>query len=225
MYKKELFTTADGSPTFYMKEFDEYYHSRHGAVQESNYVFIQKGLAHWKTMHPTQSNCSIFEMGMGTGLNVLLALQAAEKLGLKLEMTTIEAFPLAPDLILKGGFSDFLSAEAFNNFQKIHQSEWGRRDALNENFQLLKVAKKLEDYSFETTYDVLFYDAFGARTQPELWKDKVFTPLVKCIRPGGVFVTYSAKGSVRRALEKLGMHVERLPGPPGKREMIRAIRL
>lgn len=224
MHKKELFTTADGSPTFYMKELDEYYHSRHGALQESNYVFIEKGLTHWKSLHPTKSSCAVFEMGMGTGLNVLLTQKAISNLDLSCEMTTIEAFPIASELLLEGGFPSFLSEKEFNCFQQIHQTPWGKSISLNDRFQLKKVEIKLEDYGFEKNYDVLFYDAFGARTQPELWEDQVFAPLVEHLRPGGVFVTYSAKGSLRRALEKFGLKVERLPGPPGKREMIRAIR-
>ena len=224
MHKKEVFTTADGSPTFYMKELDEYYHSRHGAVQESNYVFIEKGLAHWKSLHPSKSSCAVFEMGMGTGLNVLLTEQATLPLDLSVQMTTIEAFPIQPNLLLEGDFASFLSQKEFDCFQQIHQTQWAEMISLNDRFQLKKVEVKLEDYSFDKDYDVLFYDAFGARTQPELWEDHVFLPLVKHLRPGGVFVTYSAKGSLRRALEKFGLKVERLPGPPGKREMIRAIR-
>lgn len=225
MHKKELFKTADGSPTFYMEALDEYYHSRHGAVQESNYVFIQKGLAHWKSLHPSKVNCSVFEMGMGTGLNVLLTLKAVTALNLSIEMTTIEAFPLESDLLLNEGFSSFLSKKEFEYFKKIHQSKWGQRISLQDYFQFTKVKTKLEEYTFDAHYDVIFYDAFGARTQPELWEDDVFSPLVSHLRPGGIFVTYSAKGSLRRALERFGMKVERLPGPPGKREMIRAIRL
>ena len=224
MQEKEIYTTADGSPTFYMRALDEFYHSRHGAVQESNYVFIEKGLAHWRSLNPTAPSCSIFEMGMGTGLNVLLALKASLSQNISTVMTTIEAFPLSADLVLKEDFSAFFSPEELPLFKTIHESEWEEMIPIQEDFQLKKVNTKLEDFSFDSSYDVIFYDAFGARTQPELWEDEVFFRLAEQLRPGGVFVTYSAKGSMRRALEKMGLAVERLAGPPGKREMIRAIR-
>ena len=222
--KKKQFTTADGSPTLYMEHFDEYYHSKHGAVQEAEHVYLKMGLDFWKEQHPDEKKCHVFEMGFGTGLNALLTAQKAEQLQLELSYYTIEAYPLTPSELKEVNYSDYLVANAKDTFHQIIDAPWEKLHPISSLFSIKKMKTLLENYLPKETIDVLYYDAFGARSQPEIWEDHCFKPLVDKLSPGGVFVTYAAKGSVRRALQNLGLEVALVPGPPGKREMIQAYR-
>ena len=222
--KKKQFLTADGSPTLYMKEFDEYYHSKHGAVQEAEHVYLKMGLEHWANLHPDIKKCQVFEMGFGTGLNALLTAQKATQLQLHIDYHTIEAYPLTALELKEVNYNDYLAAKAKGVFDQIIKAPWEVLHPITAHFSLKKINHFLENYIPEETIDVLYYDAFGARSQPEIWEDHCFKPLVEKLNPGGVFVTYAAKGSVRRALQNLGLEVALVPGPPGKREMIQAYR-
>lgn len=222
--KKKQFQTADGSPTLYMEKFDEYYHSKHGAVQEAEHVYLKMGLDYWKAQHPDAKKCQVFEMGFGTGLNALLTAQRAEQLQLQLNYHTIEAYPLTPLELKEVNYNDYLEANAKVLFDQIIEAPWETSHAVTAYFSLKKIEILLEDYLPEQPIDLLYYDAFGARSQPEIWEDQCFKPLVDKLSPGGVFVTYAAKGSVRRVLQNLGLEVALVPGPPGKREMIQAYR-
>ena len=222
--KKSQFQTADGSPTLYMEKFDEYYHSKHGAVQEAEHVYLKMGLEHWINLHPNIKKCHVFEMGFGTGLNALLTEQKATQLQLDIDYYSIEAYPLTPIELNEVNYNDYLGAKAKGVFDCIIKAPWEILYPVTTHFSLKKMNCRLENYIPEVTIDVLYYDAFGARTQPEIWEDHCFKPLVEKLNPGGVFVTYAAKGSVRRALQNLGLEVALVPGPPGKREMIQAYR-
>ena len=222
--QKSQHITADGSPTLYMEHFDEYYHSKHGAIQEALHVYLDKGFAHWCSQNKTIKHCRIFEMGFGTGLNAFLSAEAASSKKVNVYFDSIEAYPLDLTEQKEAGYLSYFSADRKKLFEKIIDSSWEEEKQISPNFYLTKLETRLEDFSFKATYDVIYYDAFGARTQPELWEDSCFPALVAQLNPGGVFVTYSAKGSVRRALERLGLTVTLEPGPPGKREMIRATR-
>ena len=200
--QKKKFITADGSPTLYMKKLNEYYHSKHGALQEANHVYINNGFDYWHSMHQELKSCTVFEMGFGTGLNTVLTIQAAKEKGLNLNYDSIEAYPLTD-----------AELASLNSNEKI-----------NDHTQFKKIKTSLQAFVPDRMYDVIYYDAFGARAQPEMWEDNCFTSLVQNMNLGGVFVTYSAKGSVRRALQKLGLKVALIQGPPGKREMIRGVR-
>ena len=222
--KKKQYTTADGSPTLYMEHFDEYYHSKHGAIQEAEHVYLKMGLDFWKAQHPTAKKCSVFEMGFGTGLNALLTAQKAEQLQLNLDYASIEAYPLTAKELKEVNYSEYFDTKTKATFQQIIDVPWESFQAITPHFNLKKIETLLEDYLPEQSIDVLYYDAFGARSQPEIWEDHCFKPLIEQLNPGGVFVTYAAKGSVRRALQNLGLEVALVPGPPGKREMIQAYR-
>ncbi len=216
----QLFKTADGSPTLYLPKWDEYYHSKHGAWQESNYVFIQQGLTHWHEMHPNKDSCALFEMGFGTGLNAFLTALFAEKKQLSVNYTTVEAHPLPNNII------NFTSEVNQNQlFEALHKSAWEEKVSLTSYFSLTKHHKKIEAFDFENQFDLIYYDAFGARVQPELWTPAVLEPLIMSLRPGGVFVTYAALGHLKRSLQAFGLEVEKLPGAPGKRHMMRATKL
>ena len=222
--KKKQFQTADGSPTLYMEQFDEYYHSKHGAVQEAIHVYLKMGLEHWVNLHPSIKKCHVFEMGFGTGLNALLTAQKAAQLQLDVDYYSIEAYPLTALELKEVNYNDYLEAKAKGTFDQMIKAPWEVLHPITDYFSLKKINCFLENYILEETIDVLYYDAFGARSQPEIWEDHCFKPLVEKLNPGGVFVTYSAKGSVRRALQNLGLEVSLVPGPPGKREMIQAYR-
>jgi len=222
--KKRQYKTSDGSPTLYMEAFDEYYHSKHGAIQEANYVYLEKGLVYWMLQSPQKKECTIFEMGFGTGLNAILTAEVAKTQKKQIHYHTIEAYPLTSKELNDVGYSDFLSTELAALFSQVHQVEWEVSQKISDFFYLKKYQTLLKEFSSYQKYDIIYYDAFGARTQPELWEDECFPSLIQSLNPGGVFVTYSAKGSVRRALTSLGLSVSLIPGPPGKREMIRAIK-
>ena len=222
--KKKQYQTADGSPTLYMEQFDEYYHSKHGAVQEAKHVYLKMGLEHWVKLHPDIKKCSVFEMGFGTGLNALLTAQKAKQFQLKIDYLSLEAYPLTNLELKEVNYNDYLATESEVVFDQIIKAPWEVMHPITTHFSLKKINTLLENYIPHETIDVIYYDAFGARSQPEIWEDHCFQPLVEKLNPGGVFVTYAAKGSVRRALQNFGLEVALVPGPPGKREMIQAYR-
>lgn len=216
--ERHLATTADGSATLYVPELDEHYHSVHGAVQESLHVFIEHGL---KT-RVDQDEIHIFEMGLGTGLNLYLtALAAPEKI---IHYTSVEAYPVLAEEAAK---LNYPFTEQYNDpelFHKIHQLPWGEAAALTEQLTLTKLQTKLAHANLNTIdpIDVIYYDAFAPEAQPGLWTQEVFEQMYTLLKPGGILVTYCAKGYVKRNMKTVGFTVERLPGPPGKREMTRA---
>lgn len=222
---KKHFTTADGSPTLYIEALDEYYHSKHGAIQEAMHVYISMGINHWFKTHSHAQRCNLFEMGFGTGLNTLLSWQAQLENNFPLlSLQTIEAYPLAKEELNKLKWDTCLSLPQLEMLKQIHQAKWNKKISLSPHFMIEKIHKKLELFEPIESIDVIFYDAFGARAQPEMWERHCYEPLVQKMKPGAVFVTYAAKGSLRRDLQSMGLVVELLPGPPGKREMIRAHR-
>ena len=223
--KKSFFETADGSPTLYMETLNEYYHSKHGALQEAEHVYIQSGLNAWLQSNIDAQKCTVYELGFGTGLNAFLAAQFASKNKLQLEYHSIEAFPLSPTEITTVNYTAQFSSEAASLYSAIINAPWENTEEINTYFHLRKILSRIEACTHFPSYDVLFFDAFGARTQPELWEDAIFEKLLPFLNPNGVFVTYSAKGSVQRVLRKLGLEVALIPGPPGKREMIQAKRI
>lgn len=209
-----------------MEEWDEYYHSMHGAYNEAVHVYVESGLAFWSAQGQSKNKpCSIFEMGFGTGLNALMTLEYAHIHNLDIVYNTIEAFPLQFREIQELDFDSFFKLENSKNYlRELHLSPWDKNIRLSPNFSFLKNKMLLENFKPIISYDLIYYDAFGFRVQPEMWSLEALRPIVHALAPHGVFVTYSAKGSVRRSLEALGLKVFRIEGPPGKREMLRAIR-
>lgn len=209
-----------------MEEWDEYYHSMHGAYNEAMHVYVESGLAFWSAQGQSKNKpCSIFEMGFGTGLNALMTLEYAHIHNLDIVYNTIEAFPLQYREIQELDFDSFFKLENSKNYlRELHLSPWDKNIRLSPNFSFLKNKILLENFKPIISYDLIYYDAFGFRVQPKMWSLEALRPIVHALAPHGVFVTYSAKGSVRRSLEALGLKVFRIEGPPGKREMLRAIR-
>ncbi len=216
------FKTKDGSTSLFSAAFDEPYHSRHGAIQESQHVFIQMGLEYYYETR-TPSTIKIFEMGFGTGLNALLAYQWANEKQIKVEYSSIEKFPLSEIDIDAMNYAQELKADQ-QIFRRLHQ--WRQElDLIGEHFFLQKHKIDLQDCStaFKAeSFDLIFFDAFAPSSQPELWEVPIFKSMLQLLKKGGVLTTYCAKGQVRRNMIAAGFTIEKVPGPPGKREMLRA---
>lgn len=219
---RNVITTSDGSTTLFLPEWRETYHSTHGAIKESYHVYIKNGLIY--AMNQTKKNqIQLLELGFGTGLNCLITLLEAEKLTLQVDYVGIEAFPTSSDEIAQLNYVDQLHiADKKSIFESLHQSKWNQKNSILPHFSLLKRLDLFENLRDENCYDLIYFDCFGARVQPELWTDIMFEKTFNALKCGGILVTYAAKASARRALQQVGFNVERLPGPPGRREMLRA---
>lgn len=224
--KRKIITTADGSKTIHIEDWNEQYHSKHGALQEASHVFIKQGLEFYKSgfLEKSSDIIHILEIGFGTGLNSILTLMKAQEWGLTIDYTGVEAYPIEPSELQELHYKDIVGEQAYTFFQEMHQSAWDVKSEINSNFNLTKQEKFFKDINDDAAFHLIYFDAFGARVQPELWTEEIFKIMYKALSLNGVLVTYSAKGSVRRAMQTVGFKVERLPGPPGKREMLRAIK-
>lgn len=208
---RELVKTSDGSFTLFIPEVQETYHSTHGAVQESMHVFIENGLKACD-----KEEIRVLEVGLGMGLNAMLTLQHATK---KIDYCALEPYPLSKEILNE------LSTSGSDQFEmKFHVSKPGEWISIQENFSFVRMEVGLEEFSSEEKFDVIYYDAFGPRVEPGLWTLARMQQCFDLLNDGGIFVTYCAKGEVRRNLQAAGFVVERLAGPPGKREMLRAKR-
>lgn len=218
--KRKIIITDDGSTTIHLPDLDEQYHSKHGAIQEAYHVFINTGLEYLlKQLQPNP--LKILEIGLGTGLNAFITLLEADKNKIPISFTGVEAYPISSLEIEKLNYPLLLnSTEAY--FKKLHQSEWEKQISISTHFSILKRKQFFSEITDKNNFHLIYFDAFGARVQPELWTEQIFKKMYTALKKGGVLVTYSAKGSVRRAMQTVGFEVERLPGPPGKREMLRA---
>lgn len=213
--KVEILKSTDGSHTLYIPDLDETYHSRHGAVQEAKHVFIENGLLH---KAKAQKEIRILEIGWGTGLNSLLTYKTAKELGLSIHYSGIEKFPVPLEVLVQLNYVDWNEDDYLD---KAYKAEWEKPVALSTNFTLEKIESDILDLQFINEFDLVFFDAFGPRAQSEMWEKTIFEIIYKATKSEGVFVTYCAKGQVRRDLQEIGFIMERLPGPPGKREMLR----
>ena len=221
----QLIQTNDGSSSLLNVALNETYHSTHGAIQESTHVFIKNGLQFFVEKNRAAS-VSVFEVGLGTGLNALLAILFSEGNDIHVDYTSIEVFPIDWGTASQLNYPKQLNGEETQNyFQQFHQTEWNKKIKITEGFSLLKVKSSIQDFDFSSNkFDIIFFDAFAPNKQPEMWTLPVLEKIVRAIKSSGLFVTYCAKGQVKRDLKSLGMVVESLAGPPGKREMVRAIK-
>lgn len=221
--QRKIITTADGSKTIQIEDWNEQYHSVHGAIQEANHVYIKHGLLFCNQHIPASNHISVLEIGFGTGLNAILSLLASEKHNLNIDYFGVEAFPISKEELIELNYSELLKIKN-SSFEDIHNSAWETSHQITEMFRLTKQKKFFDEITDDNCFDVIYFDAFGARVQPELWTETIFKKMYKALRPYGVLVTYSCKGSVKRALKSVGFTIERLEGPPGKRHMLRAIK-
>ena len=213
MIRPEIEITGDGSPTLRHPVTGDAYHSVRGAVGESEHVFNREGFLCSESPH-----VRIFEAGFGSGLNAWLTAQAARREGRTVFYEAVERYPVDPQTARK------LSYATDPLFRALHDAAWNVPVGIDERFTLKKVEAALEDYRFDTTFDLVYFDAFAPDTQPELWSKELFARLYACLAPGGTLVTYSAKGLVKENLRAAGFEVRRLPGALGKRHMVRAVK-
>lgn len=217
----KLIVTQDGSHSLFSERFGEQYHSKYGAIRESRHVFIESGLF-YKLASADKLN--ILEIGFGSGLNAFMTYIETLQRPKHIYYETIEAYPLPLSEAKKLNFPEQLKAvEHQQAFLQMHELPWDEPFDLSEKFTFKKSLKLFEDINEHgLLFDLIYFDAFAPGTQPELWENPVLSRICAKLSTGGVLVTYSAKGSVKRNLKSLGLTVENLPGPPGKREMIRA---
>ncbi|MDR0422198.1 MAG: tRNA (5-methylaminomethyl-2-thiouridine)(34)-methyltransferase MnmD [Proteiniphilum sp.] len=215
--------TEDGSHTLCVPELNERYHSSHGAIRESRHIYLEAGLHHC-----VKPEVNLLEIGFGTGLNAFLTLLDAERSEKTVTYTTLERYPVSLAEAEKLNYCKLLDPSREGSFLQLHTSAWGEWVEITPFFRMKKLAAdagRLEDFRPETLFDVIYYDAFAPGKQPRLWTEEIFCRLYALSSPGATLTTYCAKGAVRRMFQSAGFRVERLPGPPGKREILRAVKL
>jgi len=219
----EFVLTADGSKTIYNPLVGENYHSRHGALQESRHVFLNSGLRYFLEGSPTH-HVSILEVGLGTGLNFLLTADFCTAEKVRLDYTGIEAHPLSQEMISQTGYQEYTTPALWKSFINQYPASINNKVAVNECCQLQTQNCQLINYQTGQQFDVVYFDAFAAAHQPEMWNEQAITHTAGFLKPGGVFVTYAITGNLKRLLKSLGFAVQKAPGAPGKREMLRAVK-
>ena len=214
----EIVKTADGSDTLFNELIGENYHSTFGALQESMHIFINTGLK-----IGNHENINLLEVGFGTGLNAYLTLLESILSGQKIRYITIEKYPLPASVWSKLNYPAIIPSCNPELFRLINEATWNEEVKITENFTLLKLSCDLNevDFSVLPAVDLIYFDAFSPEKQPDLWKTSVFQKLSNQCSPMARIVTYCAKGVVRRSMIESGFVVERIPGPPGKREILR----
>ncbi len=221
-----LYTTTDGSKTLLNTALNETYHSRNGSIAESLHVFLQAGLYDWLAYHPDfQDTIKILEIGFGTGLNALLTLQSALQKNLFIYYQTLETYPLTYEHVKPLQYAEQIDSHLEPYFQAMHQAEWNKAVPISDNFVLEKRKIALQTYQSQAIFDIVYFDAFAPNIQPEMWEIEQIKRTTDAMRQGAFWVTYSAKGQLRRDLKALGLAIEKLPGALGKREMTRARKL
>ena len=216
--KREIITTNDGSTTIHLSELNESYHSKHGAIQEAYHVFIKNGLSLFEG-----KSVSILEIGFGTGLNSFITYLEAKKSNQTIDYVGVEAYPVAVEEALQMNYVKELNAnQEAAIFQNMHEAIWEEKVAISDDFSLTKRQQLFQDINDEDAYNLIYFDAFGFRVQPELWSLEVFQKMYNALKINGVIVTYACRSSIKNAMIECGFKVEKLPGAPGKREMLRA---
>lgn len=216
--KREILLTADGSHTIHLPEFQESYHSKHGSINESLFVYINSGLK-----YIDKKEIQLLEMGFGSGLNALLTNQYAKQHHLHIQYTTLEAFPIAFEEALKLNYPEVLNESTLkDDFIKMHQQPWGQANQINDFFLLCKKQQLFQDFNEQNSFDLIYFDVFGYRVQPELWSEEIFKSMYEALKPQGVLVTYACTNLIKNKMQNAGFSIEKLRKPPGTREMLRA---
>ena len=216
--KREIIITDDGSTTIRIPDWDENYHSTHGAIQEAKHVFIKNGL----DLFQKQDSISILEIGFGTGLNTFITfLETVNKE--KVNYVGVEAYPISSEEIAQMNYVTELQATQYQVvFDKMHSCDWESQQKITDNFTLTKRKQFFQDIADKERYDLIYFDAFGFPLQPELWSEAIFKKMYEALLPKGTLVTYACRSSIKNAMLSVGFSIEKLPGAPGKREMLRA---
>ncbi|MET1054026.1 MAG: tRNA (5-methylaminomethyl-2-thiouridine)(34)-methyltransferase MnmD [Pedobacter sp.] len=215
--------TADGSNTLYNETIGEHYHSKHGALQESKHVFIDAGLKYAEQSFPGE-RLAILEIGFGTGLNFLMTSAYANEQQLMIDYTGIEAYPLRIQELASTLYDQYVPSKIWDTFIQNYEQALTATTALTEQQQLTIPHTTLQDFQSDKLFDLAYFDAFSVQHQPEMWSDEIIGHVCSFLKPGGIFVTYAITGKLKRALKSVGMTIEKLPGAPGKREMLRAVK-
>ena len=217
----EFVTTSDGSKTLYHPGVGEHYHSRHGAVQESKHVFLNMGLVYGLEQHQHDA-VSVLEIGFGTGLNFLLSAAYCHTMGVRLDYTGVEAHPLPTDILAQTGYEAYVAPALWESFQSYYTDSLRAPQTIVDGC-LLEIAHcQALQFATEKRFDVLYFDAFAAAHQPDMWTEETLQHVCAFLKPGGIFVTYAITGNLKRTMKGLGFAIEKVPGAPGKREMLRA---
>ncbi|MFD0748784.1 tRNA (5-methylaminomethyl-2-thiouridine)(34)-methyltransferase MnmD [Mucilaginibacter calamicampi] len=219
----KIVATADGSNTIFNPQVGENYHSRHGALQESKHVFLKTGLEYFISESGAKA-VSVLEVGLGTGLNFLLTADYCTANAIQLDYTGIEAYPLSQQMISSTGYKQYVPAAIWDAFIGNYQASLHQPVNINNFCQLQTAHCQLLQFQTEKRYNVIYFDAFAAIHQPEMWNEGAIAHTIQFLKPGGVFVTYAITGNLKRLLKALGLQVQKVPGAPGKREMLRALR-
>jgi tRNA U34 5-methylaminomethyl-2-thiouridine-forming methyltransferase MnmC len=216
--KRNIIQTRDGSTTIHIEEWDECYHSRFGAIQEAQHVFIKNGLSLFEN-----NSVSILEIGFGTGLNAFITFLESQILNQTIDYVGVEAYPVSAEEVVSMNYVSELKAENdVDIFEKMHNCNWEEQIILRDDFLLTKRQQFFDEIEDVEKFDLIYFDAFGYNVQPELWSTAIFQKMYNALKPKGVLVTYAARGVVKRSMIEVGFAVEKLEGPPGKREMFRA---
>jgi tRNA U34 5-methylaminomethyl-2-thiouridine-forming methyltransferase MnmC len=216
--EREILHTHDGSTTIHIKDWDECYHSKFGAIQEAQHVFIKNGLTLFKN-----KPISILEIGFGTGLNAFITFLEAKKLGLIIDYVAVEGYPISQEEVRNMNYVSELEAESHADiFEKMHNCHWEEKTCLESDFILTKRKQFFHEIKEIESFDLIYFDAFGYRVQPELWTLEIFKIMFKALNKNGILVTYAARSIIKKNMIEAGFTVEKLQGPPGKREMFRA---
>ncbi|MDB5159066.1 MAG: tRNA (5-methylaminomethyl-2-thiouridylate)-methyltransferase [Mucilaginibacter sp.] len=218
----QIVQTADGSNTIYNPQVGENYHSRNGALQESRHVFVNSGLQYFLDKSAVKQ-VSILEVGFGTGLNFLLSADFCTEQQIELNYTGIEAYPLTGDLLSQTGYEQYASPAKWQALLANYQAVLLAPTKLDDHCQLQIANCQLLNFESANKYDVVYFDAFAAAHQPEMWNEEAISHTIKFLKAGGVFVTYAITGNLKRMLKSLGLQIQKIPGAAGKREMLRAI--
>ena len=218
--KREISITLDGSTTIHLPELKESYHSKHGAIQEAYHVFIKNGLTLFKS-----ESVAVLEIGFGTGLNAFITYLESQKSNQIIDYVGVEAYPIAFEEAMQMNYATELNAATESDlFQKMHTCDWEMKHHFSKTFSLTKRKQFFQDISDIASFDLIYFDAFGYNVQPELWSLEMFKKMFSALKPNGVLVTYACRTSIKNAMKEAGFKVEKLPGAPGKREMLRAFK-
>lgn len=215
--KREIIQTQDGSTTIYLPEWNESYHSKHGAIQEAYHVFIRNGLSLFKG-----KSVSVLEIGFGTGLNAFITFLESQQQEQDIDYVGVEAYPVSKEEALQMNYPEAINNSEAHIFNLMHQTPWEQKCDLSNRFSLTKRCQLFQDIQDVESFDLIYFDAFGYRVQPELWSESIFAKMFTALQPGGVLVTYACRTAIKNAMISAGFSVEKLPGAPGKREMLRA---
>lgn len=218
---RKIITTNDGSHSLYVPGLNEQYHSIHGAQQEAEHVFLKMGLDGY-CLKRNVGELAVFELGFGTGLNALLTAKWAAKKSISVSYTSVEKYPVTKEEFSKLNYGDLLGDRAL--YHKIVDTEWEKYVRINTCFKLKKCVLDVKEGELPHGFDVVYFDAFAPNKQPDLWEVSIFEKIFKTMNQNGIMVTYCAQGQARRNMISAGFEVEKVPGPPGKREMLRAFK-